>query len=159
MLMASPLLSSSSVGCLKNSSWSKSMLLVNNYNLSFMDKSEEQVCSCSSFMRQRRYFGSYMEVDAWIPMVGWGGARGECVCIIDRSTGSGERRARATSLKQHQGGMQGPEMGRSTKNQTILWGAFPTPVANSCPYFHSECPPLFLRPVPSYCADLYKERK
>lgn len=108
-----------------------------------MDKSEEQVCSCSSFMRQGRYFGSYMEVDAWIAMVGWEVGRGECVCITDSSTGSGARRARATSLKQHQGGMQGPEMGGSTKNQTILWGAFPPPVANSCPYFHSERPPFF----------------
>lgn len=54
------------------------------------------------------------------PNGGVRGGAGECVCIIDGSTGSGERRARAASLKQHQGGMQGPEMGRSTKNHTIL---------------------------------------
>lgn len=75
------------------------------------------------------------------------GERGEAgrvwVCIPDSSKGSREERAWTTSLTQHQGGMQRPELGCTTENHTIFWGAFPPPVANPCPYSHGEQPSFF----------------
>lgn len=61
------------------------------------------------------------------------------MCITDNTTGTGERRARTKSLKQHHGGMQGPELACATENNTIFWEAFLPTVINSCPYSHGEC--------------------
>lgn len=70
------------------------------------------------------------------------------MCIADSSAGTGDRRARTTSLKQHQGGMQGLELGFATENHTIFRGGLPPPVANSV-LIHMANATLFLRPAPA----------